>query len=42
MLAYAVVAENCGDKNVSIPEVSIRLLAKLIENLGVGISQLKP
>lgn len=36
------MAENCCDKNAAIAEVSIKLLAKLIENLGINITKLKP
>lgn len=40
--ANAVVSEYSVDKNASISEVSIKLMAKLIQNLGGAIAQLKP
>lgn len=40
--ANQVVSEYSCDKNATISEVSIKLMAKLIENLGGGLAQLKP
>jgi hypothetical protein len=37
-----VVAEYSCDKNASVSEVAIKLLARLLQNLGASISQLKP
>jgi hypothetical protein len=37
-----VVSEYSCDKNASISEVSIKIMAKLIQNVGGAIAQLKP
>ena len=39
---YLVAAEFCLDKNVKISELSIKLLARLIEKVGPSITQLSP
>ena len=41
-MVYIVSAEFCCDMNVHIAEVSIKLLAVLIQNIGPGIMQMTP
>lgn len=39
---YLVIAEYTTDKHVAVSEAAIRLLARLLQNLGAGIGQLRP
>jgi hypothetical protein len=41
-ICNVVVSEYSCDKNAAVSEAAIKLLARLLENLGVSISQLKP
>jgi hypothetical protein len=37
-----VVAESCAEKNAAVAEIAVKLLARLIENLGGNIVKLQP